>query len=100
MSKETGLDGLQSLNEAAISGRADVYKPQGRSSGASDVVLLPHSLVLFSVPTSWCKVCVFRKVAWLLISTHDTRAASSRAFSCGFGARKSIIKIRNEVGKK
>jgi hypothetical protein len=52
MSKETGLDGLQSLNEAAISGRADVYKPQGRSSGASDVVLLPHSLVLFSVPTS------------------------------------------------
>jgi hypothetical protein len=99
MSKETKLGGLQSSNEAAISGRADVCKPQVRSSGLSEAVLLPHSLVLFCVPTSWCKACEFREVAWLLISTHERRAASSRACSCGFGARKVLLRLETTLAR-
>jgi hypothetical protein len=99
MSKETKPGGLQASNEAAISGRADVCKPQGRSSGLSEAVLLPHSLVLFCVPTSWCKACEFREVAWLLISTHERRAASSRACSCGFGARKVLLRLETTLAR-
>ena len=76
--QKIGLDDFQSLNEAAISGKADVCKHQGCSLDPSEDDLDPHSLMLFCVPA---KACELRKVTCILASTHDTRAVVPL---CGF----------------